>query len=202
MKMNRKNQATNRFLIYMPVIVILFCLVAVGASTIARKGAQHNKPDKRAAKVAELRAILHDEQLHKDDPKRVLEAIRQLGDERAVEAVPELVQHLGFERMFTWQEEAIEVITMGRQYPAISALFQIGEDALPALIGFIESNDENSLASKNATYTVFAIFRKQPTEGVKLLENAAARAASPQAALRLNKAAERNKKQIAPASQK
>lgn len=182
-------KAVRRPLTYLSVGLLL-CLCALGVSAISGKNTQYNRPAERAAKIAELRARLRDPQARVGDPERVADAIEKLGRERAKEAIPELIELLTFEREVNTEMGEFRIITLGARYPATSALFEIGEAALPALIGVVETHEEDSLASRNALYSISLIFRNDAAGAVNALQAAAARASSPEEARRLSKGAE------------
>lgn len=191
--MKTDKKATRRSLTYV-IVAALLCLCAVGASAISMS-VQNDKAAERAAKIARLRSVLRDEGLRSADPERVHKAIEELGREKAAEAIPELVQLLTFERQVDTSAGDFHIITLSERYPAAGALYQIGEDALPALVQVIETEGEESVASQTALYDINAILiRKNPADAVSFLEGAAARAASPEAALRLSKAADKTKR--------
>jgi hypothetical protein len=191
--MKTDKKATRRCLTHV-VAAALLCLFAVGASAVA-VNVQSDKAAERAAKIEGLRSVLRDEGLRKSDPGRVYKAIEELGREKATEAIPELVQLLSFEKEVDTSAGDFHIVTIGERYPAAGALYQIGEDALPALVQVVGTEDEDSLAGRNALYSIDAILvRKSPADAVNFLEGEASRAASPEAALRLSKAADKTKR--------
>lgn len=169
---------------------ILLCLCVIGVGAISRNNTQHDRAAERVAKIAELRATLRDKHARANDPARVANAIEKLGREKAVEAIPELIELLTFEKEVNSEMGEFRIVTTGARYPAASALFEIGEATLPALIHVVEAEGEDSLASRNALYSISAIYRKDSDGAVKFVEEAAARASSPEGSRRLLKAAE------------
>ena len=187
-------KASQHSLTYVTVTALL-CLFTIGVSAFSGKNVQSDKAAERAAKIVELRSVLHNEQLRKAEPERVYKAMEELGREKADEAIPELIQLLTFEKQLGPDLGDFRITTPSARYPAVSALYEIGESALPALIEVIETQDEDSVASQNALYSINAILvRKSPADAINFLEGAAARSTSTKAALRLSKAADKTKK--------
>lgn len=85
-------------------------------------------------------------------------------------------------------------------YPATDALFQIGEPALPQLVEVIKENNAESLAYKNACYTVMLIFRERPQEGINYLLGKVGEAFTFEQQQRLLQAVEYAKHQVRPSS--
>jgi hypothetical protein len=130
--------------------------------------------------------IIHDKEVQETDPFRVRNAMLELGERRCVAAVDDLVGLLTFRLPFSKEAKPLlQRVFTGTHYPATSALGQIGKPALPALVEVIETNDAASLESKNARWTVRAIFRFHREAADKFLQASSAKAATPEAKRRL-----------------
>jgi hypothetical protein len=127
----------------------------------------------RNDEIAYLLQVIRDTSLRKNDPAKVVDAIQKLGSLRAVEATPDLVGLLTFQRRFAWEtkdgSQEIQPITTANRYPAVGALFQIGEPALPALLGVIENSPQDTVESRNATETIMYIFREKCLDGIRFI---------------------------------
>jgi len=171
--------------------------VLLSAFTITRLFAQESRRLDGAsivgsqATVPQVIAVLRDENLRKNDPKRVVEAIERAGELEAVEAIDALTKLLTFSRTYDWEhlspdtENEIHIITPAGRYPAVQALTSIGKHSLPALTEVIKEEESNSLASNNATAAILYFFRDELSEGVNYFETASKTALSPVAAQRL-----------------
>src|SRR5207245_1619567 len=82
------------------------------------------------------------------------------------------------------------VDTSAWRSPAVGALMEIGELALPALVKVIEKHKTSPLETQNALEVLIYISRYKRTEYVDKLKQAAAEAHSPEAGQRLLRAAE------------
>ena len=99
----------------------------------------------KAEEVEHLRKVLGDARLRADEPRQVIEAIKRAGDLRAPELAGSLASLLTFAQIFPEDQVAEEtgilfhtyIMSVVRRYPAVSALFQIGKPALPALVKYI-----------------------------------------------------------------
>jgi len=143
-------------------------------------------------KIGPLLDVLRDRDLQKADPTRVETTIREIGQMRCVEAIDDLVAHLTFRSSYGDDKGSLvrlRPVYTGTRYPATSAIAEMGKVALPTLVEVIETNDEDSLRSKNARFTVRAII-KEPAEIDKFFKEAAAKASTPEGRRRLLKALE------------
>lgn len=172
------------------VLVFFVALLGLGGKAMSEFV---QRSDQRVSdqEVIQLIAVIRDERLREREPSRVVQAINRLGELRAVQAIDDLISLLTFKRTFEWESQSKEVIneiqpiTPGNRYPATSALAQIGEPALPALVKVLAEHESNSVASKNSAYAILTIFRENPTQGSQYLKRAAARASTPEAAERI-----------------
>lgn len=181
------------------LLVGLFLTCACCSSPALGQDAHRAKQNEE---VARLREVLDDPQLRDSEPERLAGAIRRAGDLKAQEAIGSLIRLLTFRYKSPREQEAEEVgiaIAVPQPYPAVSALFQIGEPALPALIRHIETNDTDPLARRNAAQALMSIFREEPRKGICYLRAAATKAPTPVAAQWLDEAAEYGKTFLIPA---
>jgi hypothetical protein len=193
----------NKFLIISSRIWLSIILLTLFASMIKVREARaqiSTELSPRDKTISNLLTIIRDEQLQQRDPDLVLKIILQLEAMKAVQAVDDLVRLLTFKHSYycdyckgestdTFNEEE-HSIWLPQHYPAIGALFKIGKPALPALIKVIESNEVDSLPSKNAVYTVESIFSQNYLEGAEYLREMATKASFTYEAHRLLEAAQ------------
>lgn len=109
---------------------------------------------------AKLIQFLKDGQASNPNPYCVEYSIRRLGSAKAGEAIPVLVSYLSFRRPETEREKmgmGGALGTPSHEFPAISALTQIGLIALPALVEMIEKEGPDNEAHRNAVYAVLKI---------------------------------------------
>lgn len=180
-------------------------LLPVCLSAQAVKQADERVAAERS-EVARLIKTLNDPQLRAGEPQRIVEAVKRSGELKATEAIGGLISLLSFARVFPWEKEQEEkgfvyhssTMSLGRRYPAVSALFQIGEPALPALIDYIATDESDTTARENAAAAVMLIHREEPQKGICYLKAAAAKSTSPVAVARLNQAAEFGRKWLSP----
>jgi hypothetical protein len=128
-----------------------------------------------------------------EDLSCTISAIRKLGENHVTGAAGTLSKYLDLEQPLT-EGEKMGVVhhprTVARAYPAVNALFDIGEPALPTLLGVLKLNDPpGSLRRSNAIRTIMMILIDGPSS-VTLIRNAGRREPDPTAALSLQRAAE------------
>src|SRR5579872_4502368 len=128
------------------------------------------------------------------NPNCVTYAIMRLGDAKTIEAAPVIADYLDYKRPFTpEEEESIRLhfsMPLREFYPAVTALFQIGKPALPALSNAICKPNISSLALDKAVFTTMLIFREDPTAGIRFLKSNAQASTDPVISARINQAAE------------
>lgn len=148
-------------------------------------------------KVKLLETLSNDELLQKE-PEKVFAAIKRAKDRKLVEAIPDLTKLLTIREKLWWEGTGVRMHPIPERgyYPAVEALFAIGEPALPALIEVIEASDENSLESDNALDAVQMIFRTNLREAVDYLRRATALPKSAQGRERILVAIEKTEKKI------
>jgi len=141
----------------------------------------------RVAKIQNAVAVIGNPEYLSNDQACVVAAIRYLGVHRVKSAIPRLVELLSYR---VEPEEPLQSKpTVGRIYPAMGALFQIGNDALPSLIKVIADRDNEDVSSKNALFTLMSIYHSKG-KGVRALTEASTKQTDPQAAVHLERAAE------------
>lgn len=165
-------------------------------------GHEGPRSSERMEKLRVLVQMIRDSELGNSDPERVVSAITSLGEMKATEAIDDLIELLTYRRVWKWERKPTEpgrytridsfqpVAYTAARYPATAALAQIGKPALPGLLKVIESQEENSLLSKNARYTIRLILKNDRASAQEFFKEAAAKASSPEAAKRLLKALE------------
>ena len=155
------------------LLAAIFALGVIGVTPVAGQTS-------REEKVSAMMAIVRSPEKHSQD--EVAEAIDNLGQLRAAEAVNDLVRLLSFRRTFWWEAsksdaiQEIRPVTRSGRYPAVGALFSIGEPALPSLTRVIEKEPGNSLRAANALEAIGLIFREKPNDAVRHLREAASKA--------------------------
>jgi hypothetical protein len=171
-------------------------LLLVGPS-FARDQTSRAGSSGREKRVQKLLATIRDASLRETDPDRVFEAIDELGDMRAVEAVDDLVGLLTLRRSFPWEKDPTQPIDQeaadigaGGRYPAVRALRNIGPASVPALVRVIEAHDPKSLEVRNAMAVILTVSANARPKYVAYLRRAAALATSAEASERLKGAAE------------
>lgn len=159
---------------------------------VENRQSEHSVTGFTTTNVEELLAIIRDERLRGEDQSRVARAMYRLGEIHAVEAIDDLTGLLTYRRSFESDETRVNnLIEPTSRYPAIGALYAIGEPSLPALLKVIEEHESGSRPSDNAIFTVKIIYKERPGRAVEYLREAATRATSPEAARRLSEAAQR-----------
>lgn len=119
----------------------------------------------------------------------MVEALHKLGSIGDKRAIPILIKNIAFERQFDKKPRVDPSVTdhwddpksLAWRFPSITALFQIGETAIPALITVIETKRIDSVESRNALYTIQFIFRDDLSEAIRVFKAAASRASTAEA---------------------
>lgn len=149
---------------------VFLILAILGSATLAAQKT-------REAQVKTFLEVIRDVPRHSE--QEVAEAINQLGQLRATESIDDLVKLLSFKQTFWWEKSnsdaVIEIrpVTTAGRYPAVGALFSIGEPALPALTRVIVSESGSSLRVANALEAIGLIFREKTGGAVNYLSEAA-----------------------------
>jgi len=180
----------------------LFALIALAAFPLlpprALSSIPQEDPQEATAKqkLEEALTIVRDTKLRESDPERVIRAIEQLGQLHDPDAIGDLVELLTFRNWAPWEKDPNKAVdfsmprSRGMIYPAVNALKEIGTASMPAIVKVIATNDPNSLETQNAMEVIIYLSRGKREKYVEDFKREAARAASPQAAQRLLKAAE------------
>ncbi len=189
-----RDMSSSGWCYMLTVVEILMLCVMMFACEDSSRPNTGDEPS--APTVEDPRRVLRDPDLLRRDPDRVVKAMQQLGERRAVEAIPELTTLLGFRYWYDWEKErpirygGRHYIFIGSRYPATSALFQIGKPALPALLKVVETHHFDAIESRNARYTIRVIFRDEPPQADMFFKEAAAKASTDEAKQRLLKSIE------------
>ena len=97
----------------------------------------------------------------------LLNAVRLAGKQKVVDAIPYLIE------MLDWEEKSRDRYKFhpkGSEFPAIDALFQIGEPAVPSLIRVLAEQNPNSNESRNALHAFMLIHRDDLAKGIQSLK--------------------------------
>jgi len=147
--------------------------------------------DPKAAKMKALTAGDSDDEVQKlivvlrnaelGTPESKVDAIQRLGLIGDSRAVPILIAYIDFERKFEERQKSTkasvdhwdEPRSVATRFPAITALYQIGNASVPALIELIEDNPADMIKSQNALFTIHFIFRDDLSEAIYRLESGA-----------------------------
>jgi hypothetical protein len=124
----------------------------------------------------------------RSDPDCVSQAIVRLGGLRDPTGTDALISLLDFRRPLS-EREKVGVGDMHDRYPAVSALFSIGERVVPALVQSIRLGHLNEVATKNAIDGIVLIYREDPPRAVAMLRKSASETKVEDEAARLNAAA-------------
>lgn len=170
----------------------------LGDSTIAFMQQSEKKKTKTKQldeNVQKLLKELNAENILAENPEKLSKIIDELGQRRISESIPNLIKYLDVERKSKFNGGAIGLrpLPIGGDFPAVSALFQIGESALPALIEVITKEQTDLLKSKNALRTIHLIFREDLSKAVEYLEKSMAQAETSGGKQNLQKAVEKTK---------
>lgn len=98
----------------------------------------------RKKRIAELIGIVKNPQLRKDSPDPVLKAATLLGEMRATEAVPALVE-IHFLRHAPNVEDAFRFKDHPTEYPVVGALIRIGKPSVMPLLEKLRTDPKNAL---------------------------------------------------------
>jgi hypothetical protein len=120
----------------------------------------------------------------------VVFSIQKLGKLKEEKAARVLTRYLDQKRPLTADEKESERLHMSMSlkefYPAVSALFEIGKPAVPALLSTIANDTTSVDARNNAVRAEMLIYRDTPVDGIRALKGAAGNASSPADAERIN----------------
>jgi hypothetical protein len=191
----------------MGMLISLFAVVLFSAPPL--RGSEQYSPYSQAQrtdrelvqipddKTQKLLTIIRDEELRRTEPERVAKAIIELGENKSVISINDLVQLLAFSRTFDEETRnplmivGIHPITPFDRYPASAALEEIGRPAIPALTKVIETHDGGFMESQNAMNALTSIFSPDLIEGVAYLRRAAVKSSTPLGSQRLKTASAR-----------
>jgi hypothetical protein len=146
--------------------------VAIAASAWSAEGLASSRSERDRAdslRVEELIDILDDVYLAETNRSRVVAAIVELGEIRALAAAPALAEKLDFHRSGSGIMKSTESPSVAAAYPAVAALVQIGPQALPAIRAAVEFGARSETFMLNAEYTNRVISRDAGLDFVTLL---------------------------------
>ena len=176
---------------FMNTLSKLVLVTMVLITTAAAAAAEPRCQSLAGSDAKKLMQFLKDAQTASSDPQCVEYALRSLGDAKVLEAIPVLAAYLDFERPETEMEKlgmGGALGTIANDYPAVSALRQMGRAALPVLVQVAGSATSSTQAHKNGIYTIMKIFNRGAS-GIQFLTHSAAIAKSTDAKNRLFAAA-------------
>jgi hypothetical protein len=142
-------------------------LIVQGQADISKSTDRFQKD--MQVEIYESLATIKNQSFRETNKEQVAEAIDKLGKLKSTEAISDLVELITFKIQPKAEVKndffVVEhhTITNFDRFPAMSALSQIGEPALPDLIKLIEKEDADSIASNNALEVVRAIFKENNT---------------------------------------
>src|SRR5215813_8847517 len=99
------------------------------------------------------------------DPECVTRAIRRLGESRSTLGAAVLVDLLDFRRPDS-EAEKMRIFDMHDRFPAIPALFGVGNSAVPALLEKLKTGKASQMARSNGIRAMVLINRDSPQEAV------------------------------------
>lgn len=166
-------------LVFLPVTTRASCVDIDSQPGDALPGISEKKADYAIAAIS-------DAQSRVTDPKCVAANIRYLGLAHVDRAVPALVAMLGYKV----PPQALRKPTNDDLYPAIGALVNIGEPAVPALIEVLASKDNDSIESKNAIDSLMdmRVYRDNLNLPLRAIKRAADKENDPIRSARLHRA--------------
>lgn len=152
---------------------IVFFILAFAANLSAECARWNSQID--APPAQELVAFLEQKDVLTHQPDCTVAALEILGNQQAVDYIPQIVNFLGFRRKFYWEGTGFNIrpVTELGHYPAAMALFEIGKPALPALLAVAAQEKHDSLRFNNAVNTIMLIHRDHASCGVRFLRQAA-----------------------------
>ena len=122
------------------------------------------------------------------DPECVTRAIGRLGEFRSPLGTAVLVDLLDFRRPDS-EVERLHAFDMHDRFPAVPALFGVGNPAVPALLLKLENVKTSPTARSNGIRAIAFIYRESPPEAVKIMKKAASTAKDQGDAVRLESSA-------------
>lgn len=175
---------TNAFAVALPLL--LFSGLAVASACSSTDFDEDDTSAIIQKKIEYALAVISDSEYLAKNPWCVTANMRFLGLAHAPNAIPALVALLGYQV----PPRTGHLTTNSDLYPAISALDNIGEPVVPALIEVLATKDNDTTESKNAVDALMDIrvYRDDLDKPLKALKQAAARESDPIRAARLNRA--------------
>ena len=136
-------------------------ILMAGSPAHAADTAQSETPNVTAEDQAHIEALISvvsDDKLLATNPDRVIEAIRELGDLKALKAAPALAERLDLrdnDLPRTYLPTPLQI------FPAMGALAKIGEMAIPSIVDAVAQRDRSQLFVNNAIDTIWYIQGKR-----------------------------------------
>jgi len=160
-----------------PALTILALLLPCDQASPALGQSTYSCQQLQTQEIERLVSIVRNQGLMQTDVQKVINAVDRLGELKAASAVDDLANLLTLDRgakyFDTENPPSGGIITPYSIYPAVKALANIGEKSVPALVRIVKSEEASSLATRNATEALRAIFRDNPSRGYEILLEAA-----------------------------
>jgi hypothetical protein len=145
----------------MTLLILMWLLMPYNTATGTQTCGELSNKDK-----ASLREFLTSQVANRVSPC-LSSAIQSLGNSRDAESVDILIKYLDYIDPSTLPGPNGGANSRP-QYPAVSALFQIGKDATPSLLTAIKTEDSESIR-RNAINVYLFIYRDELATGIQLL---------------------------------
>lgn len=116
--------------------------------------------DEREQTIDQLLAIVTDEKLQENNREKVIKAIQALGSLKAIQAAPELVELIDYQRD---REDVIRtkghrgIPSPRKVYPAMDALMKMGKPVLPIVIHALLKKERDNTFKRNVRVLNFRI---------------------------------------------
>lgn len=135
--------------------------------------------------------LLREQQDSRQEPKCIQMAIYGVRGTRSPEAIEVLLKYLDFRRSSTPEEQFIRrhLITVAETYPAVDALYGMGDNAVPKIVSFIAGGPTNDISRTNALISMMQIYREREPVAILRLRSEAGKTKDSSRQENLNKAA-------------
>ena len=174
----------------MKLVRYLFIAICIISSSVIPALAQVCDADLLQSPAKSL-ALLREQQDTRQEPKCIQMAIYGIRGTKSPQAIEVLVKYLDFRRPSTPEEQFIRrhLITVAETYPAVDALYGMGNRAIPRIVSFISAGPPNDISRTNALVAMMQIYRGREPEAILRLKSEAAKTTDSSRQEQLNKAA-------------
>jgi hypothetical protein len=161
------------------IYLVLLIWVAAGIAPMALASQDR---DAERKSVNQLLEIIQDEQIRSADPDSVKKAMLELGNLEKPELIGTFINLIDYRVPFAWErpdnplygQHPTGIVLELQAYPAVSALIEYGEVAIPKLVDVVKNNESTSLKSKNAVETIkWILGGERRHEALKILQEGA-----------------------------